>query len=251
MQIIVNGQLITYTSQGVGEVIVLLHGWGAQLGTFDALARQLAQKYRVVRLDLPGFGGSPLPPHSWSLAQYAHIVTDMLKKIQVTKVYAIIGHSFGGRVAIKMAAHSQQPIAKVILIGSGGIKRSHSLRNVTYKVIAKAGKWVVKALGLYMFCSPLRRRLYKAAGATDYLGAAGLKHVFLRVINEDLRGQAAHMPQPTLIIWGQQDSQTPLSDASILHAHIKNSRLVVIPHAGHFTYLDQPAVVAREIEAFL
>lgn len=251
MKIVVNGQLINYVDEGQGKVVLLLHGWGANLKSFNDMAARLAKTYRVVRLDFPGFGESSLPPENWVLGDYAQLVKAILDKLKINTIEAVIAHSFGGRVTIKMHAEGHISARKIILVDSGGIKHSTSLRNQGFKAIAKVGKQVAKAPGLRKFHDTLRTKLYKSAGSMDYIEAGELQKVFITVINEDLREQAALLTQPCLLLWGENDTETPLSDAHIFHKKIKGSELVVIPNAGHFAYLDQPQQVMARIEAFL
>ena len=251
MKIVANNQLINYVDEGQGKVILLLHGWGANLKSFNNMATQLAKAYRVVRVDFPGFGESSLPPENWVLDDYAQLVKAILDKLKIDTVEAVIAHSFGGRVTIKMHAEGYVAAKKIILVDSGGIKHSASLRNQSFKAIAKIGKQVAKTPGLRKFHDTLRTKLYKSAGSMDYIEAGELQKVFINVINEDLREQAALLTQPSLLLWGENDTETPLNDAYIFHKKIKGSELAVIPNAGHFAYLDQPQQVMARIEAFL
>ena len=140
MKIVVNGQLVNYVDEGKGKVILSLHGWGANVQTFDMMAADLIKSYRVIRLDFPAFGGSPRPAEDWDIGDYATLVIDFLHKLGVDHVTAVIAHSFGGRVTIKMTGQGLLSIDRIVLIGSGGIKHSSSPRQQAYKVIAKIGR---------------------------------------------------------------------------------------------------------------
>ncbi|MFZ2544620.1 MAG: alpha/beta hydrolase [Candidatus Saccharimonadales bacterium] len=251
MNILVSGNLINYEDEGTGQVILLLHGWGASLQSFDALTRTLSKSNRVVRLDFPGFGGSPQPSNDWDIGDYADLVVSFLKKKGINKLHAAIVHSFGGRVIIKAVGQGLLDPERIVLIGSGGIKHPVSPRQQVYKLIAKTGKYITKLPVLSRMRGKLRSKLYNSAGVTDYLQSGGMRPIFLNVIAEDLRDLAANIKQPTLLIWGKDDHETPVTDGEILHERIKSSKLVVIPNAGHFTYLDQPEKVQKEIEDFL
>lgn len=251
MKIVVGDQLVNYSDEGSGDVILMLHGWGANLQSFDGLARRLQERYRIVRIDFPGFGSSPQPAADWDIGEYAALVKAFLQKKEIGHLKAVIAHSFGGRVTIKLAGQGLLDSEKVILIGSGGIRHSSSPRQQAYKLVAKTGKQVMKLPGLRKMQSKMRQRLYQNAGAMDYFESGDMKNIFLRVINEDVRELAAKMTIPTLLLWGERDAETPLTDAKIFHDKLPDSKLVVIPDAGHFTYLDQPDAVMREIETFL
>jgi pimeloyl-ACP methyl ester carboxylesterase len=252
MKIVVNNQLINYSDEGKGDVVLLLHGWGASLQTFDAMTNNLVKNYRVVRLDFPAFGGSPRPTNSWSVGDYADNVIGFLDKIGIKKVAVVIAHSFGGRVTIKLAGEGKLKPGKIILIDSGGIRHSSSPRQRAYKLLAKTGKQVFRIPGLNKVGGAARKRLYQGAGAMDYFEVGDeMRETFIRIINEDVRDIAANIQHPTLIIWGEDDKETPVVDGEIFHDKISGSKFKIITHAGHFAYLDQPDEVMKEIESFL
>src|SRR6185369_16382491 len=150
MNIVVHGLLVNYSDSGdpAAPAVVMLHGWGASSQNFDALAGRLSGQFRVVQLDLPGFGGTQAPATAWHIQDYAAFVAAFLDKLAITRLDAGIGHSFGGRVLIKAAGRGLIQPARVILMGSAGIKHSDTVRNRVFKVVAKAGKAVTALPGL-------------------------------------------------------------------------------------------------------
>ena len=252
MKIIVDDLLVNYQDDGKGKIVLMLHGWGADLSTFDNLAEQLQEQFRVIRLDLPGFGGSDKPRTAWSVGDYSHFTYKFLDKLNIGSFYTVIAHSFGGRVAIKGAATSELEPEKIVLMGSAGVKPAMTVKRTFYKIIAKIGRVITSFPGLSKLRPALRRRLYGSVNATDYLETSSvMRRVFLNVINEDLKQYAADINCPTLLVWGEQDSSTPLKDGKILHDLIKDSKLKVIPAAGHFVYDDAPDAVYAEINEFI
>jgi pimeloyl-ACP methyl ester carboxylesterase len=251
MKIIVSGQLIEYADEGTGKVILMLHGWGANIGTFDQLAGHLSKQFRVIRIDFPGFGKSPKPASDWSVSDYALAVGDMLKKLKISDLYAVIAHSFGGRVVIKGISQKYFNPQKVVLIGAAGVKPPKSVRKDLYKIIAKVGKTVTSLPLLKKIQPKLRKQLYSLAGSADYLQANQMKDIFLNTINEDLLPEVENIKQPALLIWGKNDSETPVSDANLMLDGLKNGRLIVIENAGHFVYMEEPEKVIKEIDGFL
>ena len=124
MKVIVKGQLVNYKDEGAGKVLLLLHGWGQTLQTFDDVAEHFSNNYRVIRVDFPGFGGSPKPSDDWHIDDYAKFVEDFLQKVDVDTVYAVLAHSFGGRITIKAAAKKYFDVEKLVLMGYAGVKPS-------------------------------------------------------------------------------------------------------------------------------
>ena len=243
MRVLVDNLITEYQDEGSGPIILLLHGWGDNLRTFDALVPHLSSTRRIIRLDLPSFGKSEAPGKPWSLDDYVQFVADFIKKIDVS-VDVLVGHSFGGRVAIKGISTNKLSARKIILMGSAGIARRRTFRNTAFAVLAKIGKILVLVPPLFFWRQELRRALYSFAGS-DYVSSGALKETFLRVIAEDLGPSAEQIAVPTLLIWGANDTETPLSDGKRLSHMICNSRLEVIEGAGHFVHRDHPEKVAR------
>ena len=250
-KIIVNDLATTYADDGAGPVLLLLHGWSSSAVAFQSLAAGLLGSFRVIRLDLPGFGGSEQPKSDWHIQDYAAFVQAFLAKLGVGQVFAVVGHSFGGRVAIKALANGLLRPAKLVLIDSGGVRESQSARNRLLKIVAKTGKVVTSLPGLRALQGGLRKKLYARVGSTDYIEAGGMKQIFLNTINEDLQADATHITTPTLIVWGQDDTTTPISNGQLLANAIKGATMVVIPDAGHFVFLDQPQQTLDHLKQFL
>jgi pimeloyl-ACP methyl ester carboxylesterase len=250
-QVIIDGLSVAYSDAGSGPLIVMLHGWGADLSSFDGLALELARQYRLVRVDLPGFGASEQPGVDWRVQDYAEFVRRFLQKIGVDEVRVLLGHSFGGRISIKAVGESLVIPKKLILVDSAGVKESSSMRNNVYKAVAKTGKIITAIPPFSALRGRLRKTLYSSAGSTDYLNAGRMKQIFLNTINEDLLPDAARISVPTLLIWGETDTATPLAQGKLLASRIAGSVLHVIPGAGHYSFIDKPQEVIGQIEEFI
>lgn len=251
MKVLVNNQLLEYKDEGSGKVLLFLHGWGTSLAAFDQLARHYSNEYRVIRLDFPGFGNSPKPSDDWGVREYSLVTRDFLDKLKIDKVHAIIAHSFGGRVVIKGIGSDLLDPAKVVLIGAAGVKPRRSIKKRLYMWVAKAGKFATSLPGLRRLQPALRGRLYSAAGSSDYLQANSMRKIFLNVINEDLLHEVPEITQPTLLIWGENDKQTPIRDAYLMLNSLSHGRLVTVVGAGHFVYDEAYNKVVNELDRFL
>lgn len=139
MQCIVDGLVVGYDVLGKGKTIVMLHGWGASRQSLSALAKELSKKYQVVLVDVPGFGESAKPTKSWGLSEYAEWVQSFLQKIKIKNVYALLGHSNGGAIAIKLTSLGFQS-EKLILLGAAGIRKRNRGRKLLFKAVAKTGR---------------------------------------------------------------------------------------------------------------
>lgn len=228
--------------------MVFLHGWGDTAKTFSSLIEQLQDKYQILTLDLPGFGGTQPPPSAWGTQDYSLFVKSWLKKIGISKIHGVIGHSYGGAITVTALASGDIKADKLILLASAGIRNKRSLRKKTLKAAAKTAKMPLKLLPNYRQ-NQIKRRLYTAAGS-DISLLPHMELTFKRIIGEDVQELAARLKIQTLIIYGDKDKTTPLQDGRKLNNLISGSYLEVID-AGHFLHQEQAEEVGRLIFRFL
>lgn len=249
MKVIVQDLVTEYQDEGHGKVILFLHGWQDNLETFNPLVSILSSSNRIIRVNLPGSGGTEIPKEDWSLDRYVNFVNDLIEKLD-TRVDVLIGHSLGGRIAIKGASEGILQPEKVVLISSAGLIKSHNFRNTILKYLSKIGKIFLYLPPLLFWRESLRGRLYKSIGS-DYLDAGKMKGTFLNIISEDLCESAKKITIPTLLIWGSNDTETPLSDGKRLSQLISDSKLVVFDNSGHFVHREKADDVAKAIQEFI
>lgn len=230
MQVVINNLVVNYEDTGSGKVLLLLHGWGDSLNTFNSLMPFLSG-YRVIRLDLPGFGQTDNPPKPWSVDDYVSFVNSFLSKLNIS-VDVLLGHSFGGRIAIKGVALGELKCDKLVLVNSAGIAKGNSLVGI----LSKPFKWLPRGI---------KSMIYRAL-KSDYANREELKGTFANIVSEDLKEYAKMINTPTLIIWGSGDKSTPLADGKIFNELIVNSKLEVID-GGHFIHQEKPKEVASLI----
>lgn len=244
-QLVVNDSLINYYESDISsgtQSVVFLHGWRSEGKVWFNVMQHLDMPSYA--LDLPGFGQSPLKGIAYTVNDYVKVVNDFIKKLDLKNVF-LIGHSFGGRIAMKLAA-SDSNIARLVLVDAAGF-RNQSLSTKVKKFIASIVKPLFKLPGL----NSLRPKIYKLIGAEDYLATPQLQQTFVNVINEDLTPYLTSISQPTLLIWGKNDKDTPVDFARTMNTNITGSQLRVIEHAGHFSFLDQPQQFIDLLKQFI
>ncbi len=252
-KIVINDLVLHYwywpTYDKNNTAIIFLHGWRLSGEVWLPIVRYLLDKdYNIFSLDLPGFGRSEMPPENFNLADYAEIVRLFIKKMEIKKVI-IVGHSFGGRVAVKLIADNPDLVEKLILANSAGLRQSREFYLRVKKMIAR----ILRPLFKLPFFRMMRIRIYRLIGAEDYITLPDeMKQVFLNVVNEDLTPVLPQLGKiPTLIIWGEHDKETPISLALAFRRNIVNSELVILPRAGHLSFFDQPLLFSQALNDFL
>lgn len=234
MQFEFRGADVYFEDSGHGQPLVLLHGWGASGKTVKCIAGALLD-VRLIVFDFPPFGASSEPPETWALCDYTNMVVECLRSLGISKA-VFAGHSFGGRVCIDLA--SRTDIAeKIILIDAAGIRPKKTLkkiiRGIKFKRDKKRGRDITKYY------------------SHDYIAlTGGMRKVFSRIVAEDLTDRLGNISCPTLILWGEDDKETPLYMAKKLHKKITGSGLIVLP-GGHFSYLDNVRETQLIIRSFI
>lgn len=249
MQVVVDGLLTAYSRAGAGKTVVLLHGWGDQAAGLQGLQRQLASHYDVISVDLPGFGGTAAPEGVWGLTDYATFVAHFLAKLHIDDVWAIAGHSNGGAIAIRGLAGDILHAERLVLIASAGIRSVYKGRNRVLRMLAKTGKFFSAPLP-----TPLKKQLRKKAYAaigSDMFVAEHLQETFKKVVGDDVQADAARLQQPTLLVWGEDDTAAPFWYAAQFRELIPSASIVSFAGAGHFVHLDKPTQTAAAITDFL
>lgn len=233
-----NGSKIYYKFyHGKSSVpIILLHGWGCDSKIFKNLIEAFPDKYFLV-VDLPPFGKSEKNIVDWSIFTYVGMLMSLCEHLNIKKCI-LCAHSFGGRISLILSAIDCSLVQSCILISSAGLKPkrtfSYHLKVIKFKFY--------KFLGLNT----------TGLGSADYLALSPkMKKIFINIINTHLDDYSKKINIPCLIIWGENDSETPIYMARRLNKNIKNSKLVVVKNSGHFVFLDKPFEVYSEIQRFL
>lgn len=244
---------INYQIFGEGKPLLLLHGWMACIEAMAPIYQFFSKNRKVVVLDFPGQGGkSGALTEVWGVPEYSEMVHSFMKNIGIEGA-DVIGHSFGGRVIIYLASKYESLFDKIILTDAAGVRPKRNLKNKLKVLSFKLSKCLLK-----MFTSKDKyeekvNKLRVKYSSSDYskLGSDIMRETFKNVINLDLTNNLDKIVRPTLLIWGENDNDTPLYMAKIMEKKIKDSGLVVLQNAGHFSYLDSTMQYLKIAEVFL
>ncbi len=238
-----------YLLRGSGPPVLVLHGWGASIEAVYPIVTGLAPVASVYALDLPGFGQSEPPPAPWGVAEYQAFVAAFMDELAIERP-AIVAHSNGGRIAIRMAATEPERAARLVLVDSAGIRPKRTLRYYRRVGMAKVGKYAARYLG--KSGERLRARIVGRVASADYAAAGEtMRPTLVRLVNSDLREYLPRISVPTLLVWGADDTDTPLADARLMEQLIPDAGLVVLEEAGHYSYIDQAARFVRIVSHFI
>ena len=253
MNIKIDNLNINYICEGEGEDIVLLHGWGSNITLFKSMTEVLKTKYRVIAPDMPGFGMSDEPPVPWCVDDYVDFIIKFLGELGVKKA-AFLGHSFGGRVIIKFFQRDNLPfeIGKIILSDSAGVKPKKTLKQKAKIATYKMGKKVLN-LGVVKKLFPdALNKFQSKSGSADYKSASPLmRQTMVRVVNEDLTHIFPKVTPSTLLIWGENDTATPVSDAELMEKMMPDAGKVVLKGCGHYSFIDDMYTFNRVLASFM
>ena len=250
MSVEIENLKINYITEGTGEIVLVLHGWGASIETVMPIVNVLKETMKVYAIDLPGFGKSDLPDDVFGSFYYSDIVKGFIDKMGIEKL-SLVGHSYGGKLCIILSARYPEIIEKQVLIDSAGLipKRTlkYHLKVKTFKIMKK----IYKTFFFWKDEEEKMEKLYKKFGSDDYQNTSGImREIFVRVVNENMKPLLNDILAPTLLIWGDKDEATPLYMAKIMEKEIKDSGLVVFEGAGHYSYLDEYHRFKKVLESF-
>lgn len=246
MYIRIDNRKIHFKKVGKGPPMILVHGWGGTIYSLNALAQLASSKYTTYTLDLPGFGKSDNPPPHWGVEGYADLIHLFIKKLQMKKPL-YVGHSFGGAIGIYLACHMPHLISSLVLCNS------------SFKRVKKVSRFaqIIKPLhsSFRLFLQPVEPTIKKIyymlfQRNSDLMKYPHLETNFRKIITQDLTPITKKINIPTLILWGEDDTQTPVLWAYELEKNIRGSRLVVFPDVRHNLPLKMPQDVWEQIDSF-
>lgn len=248
----INGVDFAYTVEdGIGAPVVLMHGWGCERSTLASIEKTVRALGRpLLNVDFPGFGKSTEPPGIWGVYDYADAFAELLRLEGIGDDAVLLGHSFGGRVAIIHAAH--HAVGKLVLVDAAGVKPRRTLRYYVKVYTFKAQKRLLRLLLGREKAERRLDRLRARAGSSDYAAASPrMRAIMSRVVNQDLCHEMPAIKAPTLLVWGENDTATPLSDARRMERLIPGAALVSFPGCGHYSFLENPVQFAAVLTSFL
>lgn len=262
----INGIQVHYRDEGKGDPLILIHGWAASLHTWDGWVEELKDDFRIIRLDLPGFGlTGPADGINYTFNFYVDFMDSFLTELDIEECY-FAGNSLGGAITWNFAHRHPDRVRKIILLDAAGypMEGPSVLRMADSSVVQSFVRYVTPEYGVRFFVS-------QVFGDTDNLDddtvrryhrlllREGNRESLFKVMEDGLRSRdGSEDPEligeidiPALIMWGDQDDWTPLKNAYRFDEDLPDSRLIVYEGAGHIPMEEIPEKTASDARSFL
>ena len=250
------GVTLYYEQCGAGKDILLLHGWGGKCESFAPVIRDFSGRFRITALDFPGQGNrSNDPPEPWSVTEYMEMTAQFIRATGIERCN-IIAHSFGGRVALVLAATYPELVGRMILTGVPGLKSEKpsmpTVKSRVYKALkALATSSAIEAVVGEKTANAWHARLQEIFGSADYRALSPeMRKTFSRIVTQDLTEHLTRIKAPTLLFWGANDTAAPIWMAQKMEKMIPDAGLIVKENVGHFAYLDCYSDFQAVIQSF-
>lgn len=248
----IKGLKTEYEIFGSGSIpVLLLHGWGASLDTYRGIVAALSDRCNLYAVNFPGCGNSDTMSEPWDLDDYCDFVLEFISKMGLNNPI-IMGHSHGGRVTMKLVADDKLNPPKIVLLDAAGLIPKKSFKQ---KMRARNFKIIKKVLTFPVLKNHTEGLLQKARehyGSADYNAAPEvLRKTLVKLVNTDIRDILPNIKCPSLLIWGENDTATPLEDAKTIEKLIPDAGLCVIKGTGHFSFCEKPYEAHAILRSFI
>lgn len=265
------GRPVNVIELGEGPAIVFVHGLSGSWPNWLEQLPVFALDHRVIAMDLPGFGHSPMPAKTITISLYARVLDSLLETLQVSAA-TLVGNSMGGFVSTELAIAFPQRVERLVLVSAAGISTYRHrrveriepyLRRVAPMLAAYAGwtaarsDWMSRRAGLrnlslgFVTRHPSRLPAPLAAEQIRGAGKPGFMQALRANIDYPIRERLPEIACPTLIVWGEEDKVIPVSDASVFEELIGDSRKVIFEDTGHMAMLERPAAFNELLAGFM
>lgn len=250
---------VNYKEEGEGNSLLILHGWGGSSDSWKDVQDFLSRRgYRVIVPNLPGFGKSHTPPEPWSIEDYIEFLRKFTEELEL-KQFFLIGHSFGGSLAVKLSSEHRESVRKLALCDSAGIRPRPGLKEKLIYFVTRIGRLVLRRKFLIKSQTQAENLFYALLRHKDYSKAnRTMKETMQKVLSyydfpderDTFYQDLSKVKTQTLIVWGKEDKMLPVNFSLIFKEEIKNSKRVILSETGHSPNLDTPERLSKILLKF-
>ena len=245
------GFKLHYIEEGEGPDVLLLHGWGASVDSYKGVINALRDKCRLVALDFPGCGKSDLPKEPLDINCYVAIVMEFCSALKIRDPI-LVGHSHGGRVIMKLAGSGLMNPKKIVFIDAAGIKPKFSFKKWFKVRTFKTVKWFLTLPVIRRYTAETLQKARNHFGSADYNSAPEvMRKTLVNLVNDDMTMYLDGIKASTLLIWGENDTATPLYMAKKIEKIVPDCGLCVIKGTGHWSFVERPQEAQAILRSFL
>ena len=256
MHIELRGASVYYEQHGAGKPdVLLLHGWGCETALWKPVYEHLSRRRRVTVIDFPGHGQSGRPPVPWGAEDFAAMTAELIEALSLAPC-DIIAHSHGGRVALLRASERPELGGKMVLTGAAGLRAeptpAQRRRSRTYRRLRRWSDMLDALKILGPLPEHMRAALRRKYGSADYNALdEEMRKTFVKVVNFDIAPYLPRVQASTLLLWGSEDTETPLWMGRKMEAEIPDAGLAVLQGGTHFAYLEKCGEFLRIVDEYL
>jgi len=236
--------------------LLLLHGWGGKCESFLPVIRDFQDTHTIYVVDFPGHGRSSEPPEPWSATEYAEMTAAFIREMNIAGC-DVIAHSHGGRVTLGLASAHPELVGKLVLTGCAGLPprytEQQNKRSSRYQQLKKlVNAPLTKAIFGEKRIAAWQEALIQKYGSSDYKALTpSMRATFNRVLRQDMTDCLEKIKSPALLVWGEDDTATPLWMGQEMEKRIPDAGLVTLPGCGHFAYLDKYGEFKAVVRSFI
>lgn len=231
--------------------LIIIPGWGGTRESWQKFIDLAKDSFEVFFIDMPCFGDTPCPLTVWGVEEYAEFVKNKVSELNIEKP-VLLGHSFGGQVAVNLVGNYPEIFAKLILSGAAILRPSYTCKRIIFNTIAKTGKYLFSLPILNRMESFGKKVLYKVADSPDYASTTGVKReIFKKIIRQSQAGLLPQIKIPTLVVWGTLDSYVPLKQGRTIVSKIPNATFEVVIGGKHGLHIQQPENLLKIVSEFV
>lgn len=247
----INGMKLHYTDEGSGPEVLFLHGWGASAASYNGIIKSLSNKCRCVALDFPGCGESDLPENPLNINDYLSLVIKFLDAAKLTNPI-LIGHSHGCRVIMKLCGTGLLNPPKIVMIDGAGIKPRFNFKKEVKVKTFKTIKWFLTLPVIRNYTEETIKKARSHFGSADYNSAPEvMRKTLVNLVNDDMTPYLDGIKSSTLLIWGENDTATPLYMAKQIEKIVPDCGLCIIKGTGHWSFVEKPMQANAILNSFI